>query len=39
VLAAADAGILTPMRKYRLIEILAGSEAAGALYLKACGGR
>ena len=39
VLAAADAGTLTPMRKYRLIEILAGSEAAEALYFKACGGK
>jgi hypothetical protein len=39
VLTAADAGTLTPMRKYRLIEILAGSEAAEALYFKACGGR
>jgi hypothetical protein len=38
VLAAADAGTLTPMRKYRLIEILAGAEAAEALYFKACGG-
>ena len=37
VLTAADAGILTPMRKYRLIELLAGSDAAEALYLKACG--
>jgi hypothetical protein len=36
VLTAADAGILTPMRKYRLIELLAGSDAAEALYLKAC---
>jgi hypothetical protein len=39
VAAAADAGTLTPMRKFRLIEILAGSEAAGALYLKAAGVR
>jgi hypothetical protein len=39
VLTAADAGTLTPMRKYRLIEILAGSEAAEALYFKACSGR
>jgi hypothetical protein len=38
VLRAADAGILTPMRKYRLIELLAGSDAAEALYLKAGGG-
>jgi hypothetical protein len=33
--AAAGAGILTPMRGFRLLEILAGSEAAEALYLKA----
>ena len=39
VLTAADAGNLTPMRKYRLIEILAGPEAAEALYVKACGRR
>lgn len=39
VMTAADAGTLTPMRKYRLIEILAGTEAAEALYFKACGGR
>jgi hypothetical protein len=38
VLNAANAGILTPMRKYRLIEILAGTDAAEALYLSA-GGR
>jgi hypothetical protein len=31
---AADAGTLTPMRHCRLIEILAGSEAAEALYAK-----
>lgn len=36
VLTAADAGTLTPMRTFRLIEILAGSDAAEALYLKAC---
>jgi hypothetical protein len=39
VLTAADSGTLTPMRKYRLIEILAGTDAAEALYSKACGGR
>jgi hypothetical protein len=39
VLTAADAGTLTPMRKYRLIEILAGSDAAEALYSKAHRGR
>jgi hypothetical protein len=39
VLAAADAGTLTPMRKCRLIEILAGSEAAEALYFHGCGRR
>jgi hypothetical protein len=39
VLTAADAGTLTPMRKYRLIEILAGSEAAEALYFNASGRR
>ena len=39
VAAAADAGTLTPMRKFRLIEILAGSEAAEVLYLKAAGAR
>jgi hypothetical protein len=38
VLMAADAGTLTPMRKYRLIEILAGSDAAEALYVKASRG-
>ena len=30
---------MTAMRKYRLIEILAGSEAAEALYVEASGGR
>jgi len=39
VAAAANAGTLTPMRKFRLIEILAGSEAAEALYLKTAGRR
>jgi hypothetical protein len=39
VLTAADAGTLTPMRKFRLIEILAGSEAAEALYVKTVSGR
>jgi hypothetical protein len=39
VLAAADAGTLTSMQKYRLIEILAGSDAAEALYSKDCGRR
>jgi hypothetical protein len=39
VLTAADAGILTPMRKFRLIEILSGPEAAEALYFNAAGGR
>lgn len=39
VLTAADAGTMTAMRKYRLIEILAGSEAAEALYVEASGGR
>ena len=34
VMAAAKAGNLTPVRKYRLIEILSGSEAATALYRK-----
>jgi hypothetical protein len=38
VVTAADAGTLTPMRKYRLIEILAGSDAAEALYVKASRG-
>jgi hypothetical protein len=35
VVTAADSGTLTPMRKYRLIEILAGSDAAEAMYVKA----
>jgi hypothetical protein len=35
VRAAAEAGTLTPMRKLRLIEMLAGSDAAEALYVKA----
>ncbi len=34
VLAAADAGTLSPLRKIRLIEILSGPEAAEALYRK-----
>jgi hypothetical protein len=34
VMEAAAAGILTPVRKLRLIEILAGPEAAAALYEK-----
>jgi hypothetical protein len=34
VQAAAGAGTLTPVRQFRLIEILAGSEAAVALYRK-----
>jgi hypothetical protein len=38
VLTAADTGALTPMRKYRLIEILAGSDAAEALYARAARG-
>jgi len=38
VLTAAAAGTLTPMRTYRLIEILAGPEAAEALYMQAVGG-
>ncbi len=38
VVTAADAGTMTPMRKYRLIEILAGPEAAEALYVKASRG-
>ncbi len=37
VRAAAEAGVLTPMRKLRLIEMLAGSDAAEALYLRASG--
>jgi hypothetical protein len=32
VVAATDAGTLTPVRKFRLIEILLGPEAAEALY-------
>jgi hypothetical protein len=32
VMEAAAAGTLTPVRKLRLIEILAGPEAAAALY-------
>lgn len=36
--SAASAGVLTPMRHYRLIEILAGSDAAEVLYLKAAAG-
>jgi hypothetical protein len=34
VRAAAEAGILTPVRHCRLVEILLGSEAAEALYLR-----
>jgi hypothetical protein len=34
VRVAAEAGTLTPMRKYRLIEMLVGTEAAEALYVK-----
>lgn len=33
--AAAAAGMLTPMRQIRLVELLAGPEAAAELYLKA----
>jgi hypothetical protein len=32
VTVAAEAGMLTPMRKYRLIEILCGPDAAASLY-------
>jgi hypothetical protein len=35
VRVAASAGFLTPMRQYRLVELLAGSDAAEVLYLKA----
>jgi hypothetical protein len=38
VLLAAQAGTLTPMRHCRLIEILAGSDAAEALYAKVSAG-
>jgi hypothetical protein len=38
VRAAAQAGTLTPVRQFRLIEILSGSEAAAALYRKATAG-
>jgi hypothetical protein len=37
VVTAAEAGILTPMRTYRLIEILVGPDAAEAMYLEASG--
>jgi hypothetical protein len=35
VRAAADAGTLTPVRQLRLVEMLAGSDAAEALYVEA----
>jgi hypothetical protein len=38
VRAAGDAGTLTPMRKLRLIEMLAGSDVAEALYVRAARG-